>query len=153
MYKRHLYDGNLDDRKPTIRQMAQRFFKGACRITPAQYREFFESACRECGTDNGGRRILCDRIDSHARYVIGKMGIALDKDRKAERVCGRKAQLGEGKQKTQPRPDFVVCIPLPPDLSQFASLGIVGRRELSVSSQAREPVLSGPAPQQNCSTE
>ena len=90
MYKRHLYDGNLDDRKPAIQHMAQRFFKGARSITPAQYREFFENVCRECGTDNGGRQILYDRIDSHARYVIGKMGIALDKGKKAERVCGRK---------------------------------------------------------------
>ena len=134
MYKRHLYDGDLDDRKPAIQQMAQRFFKGARSITPAQYREFFESVCRECGTDNEGRRILYDRIDSHARYVIGKMGIALDRGKKAERVCGRKTQLGTGKQKTRPSMDFVVRIPLPPDLSQFAPPGVIGRRELPVSS-------------------
>ena len=131
--------------------MARLFFKGARSITPAQYREFFENVCRECGTDNGGRQILYDRIDSHARYVIGKMGIALDKGKKAERVCGRKAQLGTGKQKTQPCPSFVVRIPLPPDLSWFASPGVAGRRELPVSSQAREPELSDHAPQQSCS--
>ena len=34
IYKRHLYNGNLEDRKSEIQQMAQRFFKGACRITP-----------------------------------------------------------------------------------------------------------------------
>ena len=45
---------------------------------------------RECGTDNEGHQILDNIFDSHMRHVIKKMGIVLDKGKKAKRVCGRK---------------------------------------------------------------